>query len=188
MNNRLMDVIKEHAPDSWDFLSKAVSSGLNYNILEVNTNSREFLHVIADLRKHDEIFEVKWVRRIQNLSMYGRYALRHQQLMVRNRFNPANAKEEIRYACIHESKIDSLAQRNLDARYLAVENFENRFNKSELFTNVLSAIREMTSNDSNWVLVMARVTTEGGKIVSDSEIYPEYVLKLKMKDVSLLWG
>jgi len=110
--------------------------------------------------------------------MYGRYILRHQQLRARN----TTALEEIRYICIPENKISSLAKFNADPRHLELQNTQH-VNNSQMAKSIPDALQYTKAFANADVLVMARVTTERGEIVSDSEVYPEYVVKLQNIDL-----
>jgi hypothetical protein len=112
--------------------------------------------------------------------MYGRYSVRLQQLMARS---SNTTKEEIRYVCIPEDKISTLAKHNVDPRHLQLVD-SALMNISQMTPDPITSIRVGCSCGVNQlILVMARVVTEDGDIRSDAEIYPEYVVKLLNVDL-----
>ncbi|CAB3360122.1 Hypothetical predicted protein [Cloeon dipterum] len=172
---RLFDKIVTNTPESWDFSGFPWKRTSQYSIFEVDEHSDEFRYVTADIDNSpgEHTFTYSWIKRIQNVCMFGRYLIRHQQLFAKD----TNSREEIRYTCIPECKIEELARHNVDSRYLQYPNAP--FINYELLRNANDAlVRVHKSVPYPWVLVCARVSTPpDGKIMSDSEIYPEYVVK-----------
>lgn len=95
--------------------------------------------------------------------------------------------EEIRYICITEDKISTLAKHNVDPRHLQLTN-SALMDSTQMTSDVIQAIRIgcVTCGTNQLVLVMARVMTEAGLVKSDAEIYPEYVVKLLNVDSGTL--
>jgi hypothetical protein len=116
--------------------------------------------------------------------MYGRYSIRLQQLMARS---SNTTREEIRYICIAEDKISTLAKHNVDPRHLQLAN-TTLMDVSQMTPDPIQAIRVGCSfcAVNQLVLVMARVVTEAGFIKSDAEIYPDYVVKFVNVDIAKL--
>lgn len=94
-------------------------------------------------------------------------------------------KEEIRYICIREDKISTLAKHNVDSRHLQLVGTA-LLDNSQMTTDPIQAIKVGYGycGGNQLVLVVARVTTEDGRVMSDAEIYPEYVVKLTEVDLN----
>jgi hypothetical protein len=181
MKTSLLNVIRESIPRSWQSNKAAHFIRKMYSLFYLLPYSTEYFHVAHDLLLDG--YEPLWIKRIQNLTTFGRYLLRRQQLIASLGTKDI---ESVRYLCVPEESQYLVCQHNVDHRRYSFEKEERGMYE----TPGEAIIKAVKIKMQNPVLIVARVAGRSSATSRhDSEIYPEYIIKFVRKSPGgCVWG